>query len=399
MRSDSRIGVLLVLGLIDAIGPLSIDLYVPSFPELQQDLRLTGLAVQLTLAAMTAGLALGQLIVGTLSDRLGRRRPLIFATVLYVAGTIACALAPSLQMLLVGRVTQGLGAAGGAVLVLAIIRDLSDGSRFVALLTRVTLITTTAPLLAPVVGALLLPVVGWRGLFGVLALLGLTLLVAVIALVPETLGRHSAAQAHRLRNVLRDRRFIAATAVGAAVYAGVYAYVAASPLLLRTVLGLDPLQFAGTFLVGSLALAAGVQIGGAISIRYSGRTVLLVAGSVALTAAITLVPAQQLGYLAIAPCLWLFTGACGACFPPAATIALQNQAAQAGTATSIYGFTTFAAAAVISPIPGLLHLTGTTPLAAVLVVTSAIIAVTALVALRTNPAQVRHPAELSDRSG
>lgn len=140
-----RVWLVLVLGLVDAIGPLSIDLYVPSFLELQHDLALIDLTVQLTLAAMTAGLALGQAVEGTWSDRIGRRRPLLLSCGLYVVSALTCTLAPSIAVLLVGRIAQGVGAAGGAVLVLAIVGDISDGPRFVALLTRVTLITTTAP--------------------------------------------------------------------------------------------------------------------------------------------------------------------------------------------------------------------------------------------------------------
>jgi DHA1 family bicyclomycin/chloramphenicol resistance-like MFS transporter len=378
----ARVRIVLVLGLLDAVGPLSIDLYVPAFPELQRDLRLNDLAVQLTLASMTAGLALGQAVVGTWSDRVGRRRPLLLASALYVAGAIVCTGATSIQVLLLGRVAQGVGAAGAAVLVLAIVRDLSDGSRFVALLTRVTLITTTAPLIAPVAGALLLPLIGWRGLFGLLALLGAVLLGAVALVLPETLVRTEAAPTSRLRRVLRDRRFLAATGIGAATYAGVYAYVAASPLLLRNVLGLSAAEFAVTFLVGSLGLLAGVQIGGRMAERTSGRAVLVAAAAVALLAAAALLPAQRLGLPGVAPCLWLFVAACGASFPSAAAIALQDQAARAGTATSVYGCTTFAAAAAVSSLPGLIGITDAAPVAAVLSGTAAASLVVAAVALR-----------------
>lgn len=372
-RLPTPVRLVVVLGLLDALGPVSIDLYVPAFPELQRDFGLSEFAVQLTLASMTAGFALGQAVVGTWSDRVGRRRPLLLATCLYVAGAITCTTAPSIRALLVGRVAQGIGAAGAAVLVLAIVRDLTENDRFVTLLSRVVLITTTTPLLAPVTGALLLPLIGWRGLFALLALTGIALLVAVATTVPETLPRSDRPPVYRLRAVLGDRRFRTATVIGACTYASVYTYVAASPLLLRTVLGLNAPQFAAVFLVATLGLIGGVQAGAALVKRIGARAVLLAATSLALTVAIALVPAQRLGIGAVAPCLWVVAAACGACFPPAASTALENQADQAGTATSVYGFTTFATAAAVSPIPGLLGLTGTPPLAVVLA-TAAVVA-------------------------
>ncbi|MDH2443776.1 Bcr/CflA family efflux MFS transporter [Amnibacterium sp. CER49] len=390
-RFPIRVRLIVVLGLVDALGPVSIDLYVPAFPELQRDFGLTDLGVQLTLASMTAGFALGQAVVGTWSDRVGRRRPLLLATGLYIAGAITCTTAPSIEALLVGRVAQGIGAAGGAVLVLAIVRDLTENDRFVTLLSRVVLITTTTPLLAPVTGALLLPLIGWRGLFVLLTLTGIGLLFAVATTVPETLVPSSRPPAYRLRAVLSDRQFGAATVIGACTYASVYTYVAASPLLLRTVLGLNPPQFAAVFLVATVALIGGVQAGAALVKRVGARPVLLAATSLALIVAIALVPAQRLGIDGVAPCLWAFAAACGACFPAAASTALENQADQAGTATSVYGFTTFAFAATVSPMPGLFGITGTPPLAIVLAATAGTALLVSALALRQ--AESKSPVE------
>jgi DHA1 family bicyclomycin/chloramphenicol resistance-like MFS transporter len=220
-----------VLGLLAALGPLSIDLYPPAFPELRQDLHGSAAAVQFTLAGMTLGLALGQAVVGAWSDRVGRRGPLLLSTALHLVATIACALAPSIEVLTACRFAQGVGAAGSAVLVLAIVRDVADGRTLVVLLSRVTLVETVAPLLAPVAGAELLPLVGWRGIFGVLAAGSAALLVAALLLVPETAGRASGPGRlrTRLRAVRADRDFRLATVSGSMTFAGVYAYVAASP--------------------------------------------------------------------------------------------------------------------------------------------------------------------------
>lgn len=344
----------LTLGLLDALGPLSVDLYVPAFPELQRDLGLGDLAAQGTLVGMTAGLALGQATVGAWSDRVGRRRPLLTATALHVAASVGCAVAPSVTALLACRVLQGVGAAGSAVLVLAIVRDVTTGPAFTAAITRVALITTVTPLAAPPLGALLLPTVGWRGLFSVLGVVGVVALVATASVIPDTRPLDPGARPNRLAAVLRDRRFVAATIVGAATYAGVYAYVAASPLLLRGSLGLTATQYALVYLIGSLGLVGVLQLAGALATRLPPSRVLAVCAAVAAAAALALLPAQAFGLPGVLPCLWVFVAASGGCFPCAETLALQRQAAQAGTATSVYGFTTFAAAAVVPAVPGLL---------------------------------------------
>lgn len=179
--------LVVVLGLLTTLGPLSIDLYLPAFSALQQQFGADNGAVQLTLAGMTVGLALGNLVTGAWSDRVGRRRPLLLATALQALVTFACAAAPTLEALTILRVVQGVAAASSSVLVLTIARDVSDGPALVRLVSRITLVTTTVPLLAPVAGAALLPLVGWRGIFAVLGAFA-ALVLAVTAAVAAVLA-------------------------------------------------------------------------------------------------------------------------------------------------------------------------------------------------------------------
>ncbi len=363
-----------VLGLLAALGPLSIDLYLPAFPVLRADLGATDAMVQFTLAGMTLGLALGQLCVGVWSDRVGRRRPLLLSTGVHAVATAACALAPSVGALAAFRVVQGIGAAGSAVLVLAIVRDIADGPALVTLLSRVTLIETVAPLAAPVAGAELLALTGWRGIFGVLAAVSAALLVATALTVPETARRTSrpAPLRSRLRAVGADRAFRRATLVGSMTFAGVYAYVAASPLLLQQVYGLSARAYAAVFLLNSLGLVAGVQLGSVLTRRTSPARVLAGYTVVTVLAAAAIVPLQWAGagLAGLLACLWLFVAACGGCFACAAAMALGDQGGQSGTATSVYGFVTFATAGVVAPLAGLAGLTDATPVAVVLLATS-----------------------------
>lgn len=373
-RPRLSVSTVVVLGLLAALGPLSIDLYLPAFPQLRADLRASGAAVQFTLAGMTIGLAVGQLCAGPWSDRVGRRLPLLLSTGLHVAATAGCALAPSVTALAALRVVQGIGAAGSAVLVFAIVRDVAEGRTLVQLLARVTLVETAAPLVAPVVGAELLPLGGWRGIFGVLAVASAALLVAAAVRVPETAPRTAGAAPlrGRLRAVGSDRAFRRATLAGAMTLAGVYAYVAASPLLLQEVYGLSPRAFALVFLLNSAGLVAGVQLSSVLTRRVSPARVLAVFTVVTVLAAAAIVPLQSVGagLAGLLPCLWLFVAGCGGCFPCAAAIALDEQGEQAGTATSVYGFVTFAAAGVLSPLAGLAGIADATPLAVVLLATS-----------------------------
>lgn len=384
-------GQVALLGLLTALGPLSIDLYLPAFPDLQRDLDASDGMVQLTLAGMTIGLAVGELFVGAWSDRVGRRTPLLVSTGLHVVSTVGCALAPSDAVLAAWRVAQGIGAAGSSVLVLAIARDVADGRSLVTLLSRVTLVTTTAPLLAPVAGAALLPLVGWRGIFGVLAVVSAAVLLATVRLVPETGLRRPDPDPlrWRLRAVWSDGAFRRATLVGAMTYAGVYAYVAASPLLLQQVYGLSAGAYALVFLLNSLGLVLGVQLSARYAERVSAARVLGGFTTVTVMAAGAILPLQWagtgLGGLTV--CLWAFVTGCGGCFSAAAAAALGNQREQSGTAASLYGFSTFVVAGLVSPLAGLAGIADATPVAVVLLATSsAALAGVALIVRSERPA-------------
>lgn len=362
---------LFVLGLLDALGPLSIDLYLPAFPALQQDLHLSDAELQATLATMTIGMAIGQAFIGTWSDHVGRRLPLLLSAAVHVGATAACAVAPSGGLLTAFRFLQGIGAAGCAVVVLAIVRDVGSGSGFVSMISRVALITTTAPLIAPVVGAALLPAVGWRGIFAVLATASALLVIAVSVVVPDTpRPPPTAPPGGRLRLVLSSPSFLRYALIGAMTYGGVYAYVAASPLLLQRILGLPPSIYALAFIANSLGLVAGVQVAGRLSKRRGTPTVLAGFTTLTLLAAVGLLILHPIGLPTVLPCLWFFVAGCGGCFPGSVTGALRDQGRHAGTAASAYGFITFASASLVAPLPGLFGVTDATSTALVLTATA-----------------------------
>jgi DHA1 family bicyclomycin/chloramphenicol resistance-like MFS transporter len=383
-------GQLLVLGLLTALGPVSIDLYVPALPALQRDLGTSAGAAQATLAGMTLGLALGELVLGAWSDRVGRRLPLLLACALHVGATTGCALAPSVGALTALRFVQGLGAAGGSVLVLAIVRDLSEGDRLTRLVARVTVVTTTAPLLAPVAGAELLPQVGWRGIFAVLAASSVLLLAATWRVVPETnpRGRRPRGRGRDLRarvaGVVREPGFRRAAVVGSAVSAGVYAYVAASPTLLQDVHGLTPRVYGLVFLSNSLGLVVGVQLSGQLTRRYPLARVLTGFAVAALMAALALRPLEAAtGVPGLLVGLWLFVAACGGCFPCAGAMAVGAHGDQSGTASSLYGFAVFTASGLVSPVAGTIGIHDASSLSGVLVATGVVAVLGSLTVVRS----------------
>ena len=220
--------------------------------------------VQLTLTGTTVGFALGQLVVGPLSDKFGRRLPLILATALHITASVGAALSTDLATLGLFRVLMGIGAAGGGVVAMAMVRDLFSGYAMVRMFSRMALVNGLAPILAPVIGSQLLLIMPWPGIFYFLAGYGTLVIIATILLVRETLPRElrgtsglTAGQRYKL--LFSDRIFVGLLLLGGMNFAGLFAYLSASPFLFQDVYGFTPQQYGLLFGVNSLGIVAGVQ--------------------------------------------------------------------------------------------------------------------------------------------
>lgn len=375
--NDASTIYVIVLGLLTTLGPFTIDLYIPAFPQIRNAFNASDGLVQLTLAATTIGFAIGQLVVGTWSDRIGRRLPLLVATSLHVLASVGCAIAPSIYVLCVLRVLQGIGAAASAVVVRAAVRDQFEGSTLAVMLSRVGFVTTVTPILAPVLGAELLQITGWRGIFVVLAGFGIILAILATFLVAETYPAErrliqDQAVRQKLLVLFKDRVFLGSTFVGAMVYAAVYAYVAASPLLIQSIYGFSPRQFSVTFLVNTLGLALGIRLNIYLVKKWTMQAALLFALSMmsisALSiAAISVITPSPVGSLAA---LWLFITSTGLAFPNASALSLYNHKQRAGTAASIYGAFCFTVAGLLSPVIGFVGIASAAPIGVVLTIVS-----------------------------
>lgn len=365
-----RLAIIVTLGLLTALGPFTIDLYLPAFPALKADLLISDAQVQITLSATTMGFALGQLLVGPLSDRLGRRMPLLAMSTLHVLASVLVAISPTVEFLTVMRAFQGLGAAGGAVVAMAMARDLFDGRRLVQMLSRLALVSGMAPIVAPLIGSWMVGFVSWRGVFWALALYGVSIVVLVWLLIVETRppAERTAGGAKVLagayRRVLSDRIFVGAWLTAAAAFAGLFAYVSTSSVLLQEVFGLSPRGFGAVFAVCSVGVFVGVQTGSRLAPRIGPQRVLILAtaGMVLAACALLVVNAASDSWLPLVPTMFAFTLSFGACPPNLQVLALQHHRRDSGVAASLMGALNMSAAALVGPLIGLAPLTSAAPM-------------------------------------
>ncbi|WP_416211477.1 multidrug effflux MFS transporter [Microbacterium xanthum] len=358
--TSRRVLYVVLLGALTALGPFTIDLYLPAFPVLEADFQTTAAAIQLTLTGTMIGFGLGQLVVGPLSDKVGRRIPLLAVTALHVVASIAAAIAPTLLLLGVTRVFMGIGAAAGGVVAMAIVRDLFGGKRLVVMLSRLALVVGVAPVVAPLIGAALLEVMPWRGLFVVLACYGAVMFVAAIVFIPETLpparrhDRGSMTMRQRYRSVLSDRVFLGVLVIGGMSFSGLFSYLSASPFLFQQTHGLDAQQYGLLFAVNSLGVVIGVQTASRLAARYGPQWVLAFSTATLVVAGAAIIVTDQAGlglWGTVIP-LFVFMTGVGFTMPCVQVLALDRHGKAAGTAASILGAVNFGVAGLVSPIVG-----------------------------------------------
>ena len=363
MSRRQRLRLILVLGSLIALGPLTIDMYLPALPAIVDDLATSSSTVQLTLTGTLVGLALGQLVIGPLSDALGRRRPLIAGTALHIVASLGCALAPNIAVLGALRVVQGLGAAAAAVIAMAVVRDLFSGSSFAQLLSRLLLVMSAAPILAPTLGSELLRWTQWRGIFVALMVFGVLLMLIAMFGLSETLppGRRQRggvlSTARLYRSLLRDRAFVGLVLVAALAMAAIFAYVAGSSFVMQEQYGLSEQQFGFAFGAGAIGLIAATQGNVRLLRRYSPQQILTAALLIGSAAALVLLGVAATGFgglPALLGALWLALTAIALAMPNAPALALSRHGEAAGTASALLGAVQFGVGAVTAPLVGVL---------------------------------------------
>ncbi|MEV3874430.1 Bcr/CflA family multidrug efflux MFS transporter [Streptomyces sp. NPDC049906] len=357
--------VILVLGGLTALPPLSMDMYLPALPEVTGVLGASAATVQLTLTACLAGMALGQLVVGPMSDKWGRRRPLMVGMIVYIVATAACALAPNVELLIAFRLAQGLAGAAGIVIARAVVRDLYEGDAMARFFSTLMLISGVAPVIGPVIGSQVLLFTDWRGVFWVLAAVGVLLTLLVHRRLPETLAverRHSGgipAALRTMRDLLRDARFTGYTLAGGFGFAALFAYVSASPFVVQEIHGASAQTFSLLFGLNSVGLVIVGQINGRLLVgRVRLDRVLLLGLTVIALAAVALLLITsgafgETGLLPVAGGLFVLMSAMGLVLPNANTLALQRAGHAAGSASALLGTSSFLIGAIASPLVGI----------------------------------------------
>ncbi|MGW6488204.1 MULTISPECIES: multidrug effflux MFS transporter [unclassified Streptomyces] len=365
--SAGRTGLLvtLVLGGLTATPPLAMDMYLPSLPEVTGALHAPAATVQLTLTACLAGMALGQLVVGPMSDRWGRRRPLLSGLAVYVVATVLCALAPTVELLVAFRLAQGLAGAAGIVIARAVVRDLYDGDAMARFFSTLMLISGVAPVVAPLIGGQILRVTDWRGVFVVLTAVGIALTAVVWAKLPETLrpeDRHVGGVGealHAMRALLADRVFAGYMLAGGFTFAALFAYISASPFVIQEIYGASPQTFSLLFGVNSVGLVITGQINGKVLVgRVPLEKVLGTGLALVVLAATALLLMStgvfgNVGLVPVSAALFVLMSAMGLALPNTQTLALMRVRHAAGSASALLGTTSFLIGAVASPLVGI----------------------------------------------
>ncbi|WSQ14828.1 multidrug effflux MFS transporter [Streptomyces sp. NBC_01231] len=347
--------------LLTVFGPISMDLYLPVLPSLTSELGAATSAAQFTLTACLMGLAVGQVIAGPLSDRFGRRTPLLIGITAYIAASLLCAISPSLVTLVIARLVQGLAGAVGIVIAQAAGRDVYEGGALIRYYGRLTVLGGLAAIVGPVLGGQLAGITDWRGIFVILAVIGVLLLVASLIIFGETLPgdqRTSGGMKQTgrdFRRLFSDRLFVGSVFIAGLTYAALFAYLSGATYILQGAYGLSPQAYSIAFGANSAGFMIFGYIGGRTAVRWTERGALIV--GIAMTAI------GSLGLLATG--LWnlslpvvlvsLFVLASGVAFaaPPTTSLALADYPELAGTASSVLGCARFGLGGVAAPLVGL----------------------------------------------
>ncbi|MBP2478820.1 DHA1 family bicyclomycin/chloramphenicol resistance-like MFS transporter [Crossiella equi] len=380
VRVDSRAATALLavlLGGVTAFGPLTIDMYLPAFPRIAADLSTTASQVQLTLTACLIGLALGQLVIGPLSDILGRRRPLLTGLAVYAVTSVVCVFATSVTLLVGLRFVQGVAGAAGIVIARAIVRDLYSGVAAARFFSNLMLISGLAPILAPVIGGQLLRVGTWHSVFAVLAGFAVVLFFGGLFGLRETLPperRHGGGLTQTfasIRTLVRDRAFVGYVLTSGLTMAAMFAYISGSPFVLQELYGASPQTYSLIFGANAVGIVAVAQLNGRLAHRVRSSTLLNIGVHVVGAAGLALLGVAvfggvRLGLFAFLVPLFVLIASVGMVLPTTTTLAMADHPESAGAASALLGAVQFVVGGVAAPLVGLAGAGSAVPMAAVM---------------------------------
>ena len=352
----------LILGSLSALAPLSIDMYLPAFSAMAQDFNVDAMKIQLSLSSFLIGLSVGQLFYGSVSDRYGRKKPLYFGLMLFVAASVMCSLSANAEHLIFWRFVQALGMCSGMVISRAMVRDLFDRADAARVFSLLILVMGIAPIIAPLAGGYLATGLGWRAIFWILGGFGLVLFLFITKLLPETRPFDPETKLSNTfciyLEVLRHREFLRFAMTGGLSLAGLFAYITGAPFIFIDLFGIAPHNFGWVFGTNAIGFITMSQINGRLVRRFDPEIILkygLIAGAAA-SGLLLLAGAIGLGIAAIWPCLFLYVSALGFIAPNAMSCAMASQdASRGGSASALAGTMQFAFSSIASALLSLMH--------------------------------------------
>ena len=361
MAKSRRLWIAFVLGALSAFGPLSIDMYLPALPKLTEELHTNTSVAQLSLTACLIGLALGQLLVGPLSDVRGRKKPLLIALILYSVASILCAYSTSIWMLIFLRFIQGATGAAGIVISRASVRDMYSGTELTKFFALLMLVNGAAPILAPIAGGQLLHFVTWRGVFFVLFVIGILMWLAVSFGLKETLPRERRSPGGLKQTfstfhlIITDRQFMGYAFSQGLVSAAMLDIFLDHHLFYKIYLGVSPQMFSVIFAINGVGIIIASQLTGRLAGRVSELKLFIIGISLCAIGGVILLLVVLLdaGLYAVIPSLFIVVSSVGMVGTTSFSLAMQNQSETAGSASAILGLLPFILGAIVAPLVGL----------------------------------------------
>ncbi|WP_044643009.1 multidrug effflux MFS transporter [Risungbinella massiliensis] len=356
-----RLWMAVMLGTLAAFGPLSIDMYLPALPDIAKDLHTNPSLVQLSLTFFLLGLALGQLISGPLSDVHGRRKPLLIGLIIYFVVSLLCAFSHSIWALIALRFIQGMAGSAGIVISRAIVRDLYSGTEMTKFSSLLALVNGVAPVLAPILGAQLLRVAPWQGVFIVLSVVGLIMAFIIFFSLPETLSNNMRSlggirnTATTFQKLILDRNFMGYALSQGFVFAAMFAYISGSPFVLQNIYGASPQMFSFIFAINGIGIIIASQITGKLAGRIKEEKLFIVGLCISAVGAVTLLILLFFStslYAILIP-LFFVVSSVGIVSTTGFTLAMQNQRKSAGSASALLGVLSLIFGGSVAPLVGL----------------------------------------------
>ncbi len=397
MTSRTYFFLILILGSLTALGPFSIDMYLPGFPAIAKDLHTTASKVSLSLSGFFIGISAGQLLYGPLLDRFGRKKPLFIGLTVYILASLGCAVSTSIDMLIVMRFVQAIGSCAAAVASVAMVRDLFPVKDSAKVFSLLMLVVGASPMIAPTVGGYVTAAFGWQTVFLILTGMGVAILTATVLWLPDSFKPDTSLSLKpkpillNFLSVIRERQFYTYSLTGAIAFSGLFAYVSGSPLVFMEVFHTDEKVYGWIFAFLSVGFIGSSQLNTLLLRKYKSEQIINTALIFQLLISFTLAFASFNGLLTLTPTiilLFFFLCCIGLINPNAAALSLAPFSKNAGSASALMGAIQMGMGALISVVISLFEEPSTFPMASAMAGSSLLALGVFLIGKRTISQQV-----------